>query len=104
MEYIVIFITASSISEAENIVNSVVTKKLAACGNIIPSVSSIFHWKGELCKEDEVLIILKSTAPNFNKVVAEVKKQHSYETPEIIALPIIDGDQDYLQWIYDETE
>ena len=104
MEYIIIFITASNPNEAEKISNALVSKKLVACSNIISPIHSIFHWKGDICKEDEVLLILKSTAKNFTEIVTEVKKLHSYEIPEIIALPIIKGLQEYLQWISDETK
>ena len=104
MEYIVIFITTSNTEEAQKITNALVTKKLAACGNIVSPVHSIFQWKGELCKEEEALLILKSTTKNFQEIKAVVKKLHSYEIPEIIALPIIAGSQQYLQWIADETK
>jgi len=104
MEYIIILITTTNTDEAKKICNSLVTKKLAACGNIVSPVHSIFQWKGELCKEEEALLILKSTAKNFQELEAEVKKLHSYETPEIIALPISAGSQQYLQWVADETK
>ena len=104
MEYNVIFVTTSSIAEARKISNSLITKKLIACCNIVDPIHSIFHWKNEICNENEVLLILKSTKKNFNDIVDEVKKLHSYETPEIIALPIIDGSKEYLKWLNDETK
>jgi periplasmic divalent cation tolerance protein len=104
MEHIVIFITASSAEEAEKISNALVENKLVACSNIVSPIRSIFHWQGEICKEDEVLLILKSVKTKFTEIVDAVKKLHSYETPEIIALPIIDGSPEYLQWVSDETK
>ncbi len=103
MEYIVVFITAGSEAEARKISQALVEKKLAACGNIISPIRSTFRWKGELCDESEALLIVKSTAGHFEAIVEETKKMHGYEIPEIIALPIVMGSQDYLQWISDET-
>jgi len=104
VEYIVVFITASGQDEAKKIGSTLVSNKLTACSNIISSIQSIFFWKGKVCNENEVLLMLKSTRHNFSEIVTEVKKIHSYETPEIIALPIVEGSQDYLQWIEDETK
>ena len=104
MDCIVVFVTVSNQKEAREISNSLITQKLIACSNISSSVNSIFFWKNEIRNENEVLLMLKSTRKNFKKIEIEVKKLHSYDTPEIIALPIIDGSKDYLQWIEDETE
>lgn len=104
MEHIVILITASDTTEAEKISNYLIEKKLVACSNIISPVYSIFHWQGEICRENEALLILKSSSKNFNEIVTEVTRIHSYETPEIIALPIITGSPKYLKWINDETK
>ena len=103
-DYIVVFITASNVKEAEKISHELVNKKLAACSNIISPIQSIFRWKNEVCNESETLLILKSTAKNFDAIVEETKKNHSYDTPEIIALPIMKGSREYLQWISDETK
>lgn len=104
MEFIVVFITTGNDEEAEKISNKLVEKRLVACSNIISPIRSIFRWKGALCKEAETLLILKSKRGLFDEIVAEVKKIHSYETPEIIALPIIEGSPSYLQWVFDETK
>lgn len=104
MEQIVIFITTASIDEAEKISNALVEQKLVACSNVISPIHSIFRWQGEICKEAEVLLILKSVKTRFVEIVTEVKKLHSYQTPEIIALPIMDGSPEYLQWVTDETK
>ena len=102
-DFIIVFVTAANQTEAEQIGQSLVEKKLAACCNIIDSIFSIFHWEGKICKENEVLLIIKSVKSRFEEIVAEVKRLHSYKTPEIIALPIIAGSEDYLNWIKEEV-
>src|SRR3989338_9331518 len=97
MDCIVIFITVSNQEEAGKIADALVKKRLVACVNIINSIKSIFHWKGKIDSADEILLIAKSVKRNFNKIVKEVKRLHSYECPEIIALPIIAGNEDYLK-------
>ena len=98
-DYIVVFITAGSIEEAEKIGNGLVTEKLAACANIIHPLKSIFFWEGKLCHENEVLMIVKSIGRLFNQLKDYVKKNHRYKVPEIIAIPIIEGSPDYLLWL-----
>jgi periplasmic divalent cation tolerance protein len=102
-DIIIIFVTASSRTEAEQIGQSLVEKKLIACCNIIEPVFSIFHWQSKIFRENEVLLILKSVLDRFDLITEEVKKMHSYETPEIIAMPIVAGSEDYLNWVRKET-
>lgn len=102
-DFIVILVTAANRTEAEQIGQSLVEEKLAACCNIVEPIFSIFRWQGKICQENEVLLIIKSTKNRFDTIVAEVKKLHSYTTPEIIALPIVKGSEDYLNWIETET-
>ncbi|MDD5449204.1 MAG: divalent-cation tolerance protein CutA [Candidatus Omnitrophica bacterium] len=104
VRYITIFITASSRKEAEKIALSLLKKRLVACANIFGGVDSIFSWKGKIDKAEETLIILKTKRNLFKKIVLEVKKIHSYKTPEIIAAPIIEGSKDYLEWINRNTQ
>ncbi len=99
--HIVIYITSGNTEEAENIADGLVKEGLAACVNIVPSIKSIYKWKGEICNDNESLLIAKSRKSLMGKVIEWVKKHHSYETPEIIALPIVDGSGDYLKWIDD---
>ncbi|HHT9129235.1 MAG TPA: divalent-cation tolerance protein CutA [Candidatus Brocadiaceae bacterium] len=100
---IVIFVTASSINEARKIGRTLVEEGLVACCNISQSIESIFKWQGNINVENEVLIILKTKENLFNAVEKRVKQLHSYEVPEIIALPIIQGSKDYLDWVAKET-
>ncbi len=100
VDAIVVLVTCKSKSEARKIVTALVTKKLAACGNILgTSVSSIYRWKGKVERAKEVLVILKSTRKAFTALEREVTRLHSYDVPEIIALPVILGSQKYLAWL-----
>lgn len=100
---VVIFVTCSSEEEAEKIVSTLMDRHLVACGNVIPKVTSIFRWEGEVCREGEVLVILKSQKSLLDKIVLTVKEHHSYQVPEIIAVPIVGGSEDYLKWVEAET-
>ena len=77
---------------------------MAACVNVIPEVQSIFFWEKKISKEKEVLLIAKTRRELFESVAKEVKKLHSYDLPEIIALPIEAGSDEYLNWIREETQ
>jgi len=97
--YIVVFVTSSSALEAKKMSRAVLGKKLAACASMLKGLDSSYWWRGKIEHSREVLIIMKTTQSLFNKLAAEIKKNHSYEVPEIIALPIIAGSADYLKWI-----
>lgn len=97
--YIVIFITASNKEEAEKIANKLVENKLAACVNIVDNVRSLFWWEAKIDSANETLMIVKSRKSHLARIIKLVKSLHSYQTPEIIALPIIGGDKNYLKWI-----
>jgi len=99
--YTVIFITCSGKAEASRIGKALLVKKLAACANIIDRVDSLFWWKGRIDRAKECLLIVKSTREKFAGIAAAVRSLHSYETPEIIALPVCRGSKTYLEWIDD---
>lgn len=103
-EYILVCVTASSSQEAEKLAVTLVEQRLAACGNIVPDIRSLFWWNGMIQTEQEVLLILKSRGPLFPDLVKVVKSLHSYDVPEIIAIPIIAGAEDYLCWLDNETK
>ncbi|MGA8849610.1 MAG: divalent-cation tolerance protein CutA [Dehalococcoidia bacterium] len=96
---VVVLITASSEGEAHKIAELLVNGKKAACVNIVPRVDSLFWWKGKLDSARESLLLVKTKASLFPEIVELVKRTHSYEVPEIIALPIIAGSEDYLKWL-----
>jgi len=100
---LVIFVTAANRMEAEAIASCLVKEKLAACVNIIENVRSLFRWQGKVDNAKEALLIIKSRKALMNKLIKKIKSLHSYEVPEIIALPIIYGDKKYLRWINDST-
>lgn len=102
-EEIVVLVTASSIKEAEKIARHLVDGRLAACVNILPEVRSVFRWQGQLNVESETLLIIKSISVRLDAITKKVKELHSYEVPEIIALPIIGGSADYLDWLRRES-
>ena len=96
---IVIFVTTKDADEAKKISQELLTQKLIACANIVSGVQSIFWWEGKIDSTSEVLLILKTKKSLFKKVEKVVKSLHSYQTPEIIALPIVTGSKEYLGWI-----
>lgn len=97
---IVVLITCGSPKEARKIARDLVEQRLAACANILASaVQSVYHWKGRVESAKEFLLMIKTTKARFPRVKAAVKRLHSYDVPEIIALPIACGAADYLHWI-----
>jgi periplasmic divalent cation tolerance protein len=100
---IVVFITASGRKEAGRIAQGLVEKKLAACVNMADPVFSVFSWKGRIERCREVLLIVKSTRGRLAALERFVKSVHSYEVPEIIALPIVGGNKDYLEWLHESV-
>jgi len=101
--HLVVFITTSSYEEAHKIADTLVSQRKAACVNIVPKVNSLFRWKGRIEDAEESLLVVKTRAKLFPEVINLVKGIHSYEVPEIIALPIVEGNPDYLKWIDEET-
>jgi len=97
--HIVIFVTASSKQEAQKIARLLIKNKLVACVNIIPGIKSLFWWQGKVDEANESLLIIKSRKSALPGVIKLVNSIHSYEVPEIIALPIIAGDKNYLKWL-----
>jgi len=91
--------TAASAAEANCIADMLVQRRLAACVQILPEIQSIYRWKDEVQREREVLLVAKSTRANFSALKREVSAIHSYEMPEIIALPIVAGSAGYLEWL-----
>jgi periplasmic divalent cation tolerance protein len=81
-----------------------VEEHLAACVNLVPGVSSIYRWQGKVEKAQECLLVIKTTAARFEAVKNRIQSLHTYDTPEIIALPITAGDADYLKWITENTQ
>jgi periplasmic divalent cation tolerance protein len=102
-QILVILVTVVNKKEAVRIGEEMVNAKLAACANIIPRIQSIYHWKGKVVKAQEVLLILKSTRPRYRALEKAIKAMHTYETPEIIGLPVKEGLDQYIGWVRSET-
>ncbi len=99
---IVVLCTAPR-NNGESIGQVLVTEHLAACVNILKT-RSLFHWEGTMNREDEDLLIIKTRSDYVQKIIDRIRELHSYDLPEIIVLPIIDGYAPYLQWITQETQ
>lgn len=101
--YIVVLVTVKNKKEGAKIAEALLAQKLAACVNMLDGVESHFLWKGNVDTAEESLLIIKTRRVSFKDVRKVVKDLHSYDVPEIIALPIIDGDEGYLGWVGDVT-
>jgi periplasmic divalent cation tolerance protein len=100
--YIQISTTTETKDEAQKIAQYLVDQKLAACIQISGTIESTYRWKGKVETANEWLCLIKTRENCFGKVEAAIKKLHSYETPEIIAVPIVKGSKEYLNWLDDE--
>lgn len=99
MSFIIVVMTSQNRQEAANIVRKLLEERLIACANIFNSVHSLFWWKGKIEEEDEVLVLMKSQQTLFKKLSERIKEIHSYDLPEILALPIAGGSPLYLKWM-----
>lgn len=100
---IVVMITCSSEEEAEKIKGELLGRKKVACVNVVTGVNSFFWWKNKIDSSHEILLLAKTKKRMFKEVVTLVKKVHKYEVPEIVGLPIVCGNEDYLKWIGDSV-
>ena len=99
---IVVILCTAPHAESESLACMLVDRRLVACVNLMP-VQSCYRWKGEFCKDEEDLLIVKTPRAKTGEVIAAIKAIHSYDIPEIIALPVIAGHAPYLQWVVQET-
>ncbi len=97
--YIIVLLTTSSKKEAEKIADTLLAEKLIACANIIGPVHSLFWWQGKIDKAAEHLLLMKTCIDRFEKLSERVKALHSYQIPEIIAMPIVEGFKPYMEWL-----
>jgi periplasmic divalent cation tolerance protein len=97
--FIIVLVTTSNRGEAEKIARTLLTEKLIACANIIGPAHSLFWWQNKIDEAQEHLILMKTRKDLFNKLAEKVKALHSYEVPEIIAIPITEGFKPYLEWL-----
>jgi periplasmic divalent cation tolerance protein len=97
--YIIVLVTTANKSEAEKISETLLREKIIACANIINPVTSFFHWQGKVDKCEECLVVMKSRRDLFAELAQQVKRLHSYEVPEVLAFPIVEGSEAYLAWL-----
>lgn len=98
---LIVFVTSADVAEAEMMARALVENCLAACVNIVPQVRSIYRWEGKVEDSTECLLLVKTSRALFEQVRAEVQRLHSYQVPEIIAVPIEQGAENYLAWLSD---
>ncbi len=103
MSVMFVYATAADADEARRIARQVIEEQLAACANIVAGVTSIFRWEGKLEEAAEAVLILKTTEEKLEQLIARVKSLHSYECPCIEALPVVEGNRDFLEWVVRET-
>ena len=102
-EKIVVFSNCGSEEEARRIARALVEARVAACVNIVPGIQSIYRGKGPIQEDSEWMLVIKSTRSMFDQLSAELRKIHSYQVPEVLAIPVVAGNQDYLDWMDRET-
>ncbi len=98
-EALVVLVTTPTVEKAAEIARTLVEEKLAACGNVVPGIRSIYRWEGKLCDEAEALLVLKVPAKRFPELRDRIVALHPYEVPEVIALRIEAGSEKYVDWI-----
>lgn len=98
---LVVLCTCPDPTTARNIARELLSTQLAACVNIIPGISSVYEWQGEVCEDDEVLLLIKTTATGFSALRDAILAAHPYELPEVIAVPVSAGLPGYLKWVED---
>ena len=103
MPVMFVYVTAGDAVEAQSIARQVIAEQLAACANILPGLTSIYRWEGKVEEASEAMLILKTTEEKLEPLIARVKVLHSYELPCIEALPVVDGNRDFLEWVVRET-
>lgn len=97
-DFIVVYVTVASSEEGQRIARALVEERLAACVNLVKGVESIYRWQGKVEQSQEELLVIKSKQELFSRLRDRVKALHSYTVPEIVALPVLEGGKEYLQW------
>lgn len=100
---IVVFTTCGSEEEARKLATALIEKHIAACVNISPPVTSVYRWKGSVEQAQEWLLIIKSRRERFEELRVVLESAHSYELPEVLAIQVVDGSPNYLEWVEEET-
>ena len=104
MDLIFCYVTCADREEAQTIARAMVEERLAACGNVLGGMRSVYRWQGRVEEAEEVVLILKTRAALLEPLTRRVKELHSYDCPCVAALPLAGGNPDYLQWLAEQTE
>lgn len=99
----VVLITVPSEEVARTLAKTLVEERLAACVNIVPGLTSVYRWQGKVVEDQELLLLVKTTTHAFPRLKERVKALHPYTVPEIVALPIAEGNREYLDWLRENT-
>ncbi|MGI8334179.1 divalent-cation tolerance protein CutA [Actinomadura scrupuli] len=102
--YVQVTTTIDSRQEAATLARSAVEERLAACAQLIGPIASTYWWEGEIESAEEWMVVFKTTLDRFEELATLIAEQHSYDTPEIIATPVVAGSADYLGWVTEQTE
>ncbi len=103
-DFIQVFVSCESRQQASVLVNALLEARIIACAQIMPKIESFYHWQGQIERSEECLLILKSTGAQFQALQEMVNDLHSYDIPEVIAVPIVAGSPDYLNWINEHVK
>jgi len=103
MDVYFVYVTCAGTAEADTIASTVVGERLAACANRFGSIKSTYWWKGKVCDDEEVALILKTSGEKKQMLIERIKQLHSYDCPCVVCFPIRDGNPDFLEWITVET-
>ncbi|GAA4068156.1 divalent-cation tolerance protein CutA [Actinomadura miaoliensis] len=102
--YVQVTTTTDSRQEAADLAKSAVTERLAACAQLVGPIASTYWWEGEIETAEEWMVVFKTTDDRFDELATLITEGHSYDTPEIIATPVVAGSMDYLAWVAEQTE
>ncbi len=102
-EVVIVFVTVPDLREGSRISKAILTSRLAACVNVIPGIQSMYQWKGKIVQEKEAMLVLKTTRLRYQKLEQKIKQLNPYEVPEIIAIPLIYGLSQYIEWVKREV-
>ena len=100
----VVLVTSPDLDSALSMVRRVVQERLAACGNVLPGITSVYRWKGDIHEDPEVMIVLKTTAARISELEGRITELHPYEVPEFLSLSVSEGHDPYLRWLTAEVE
>lgn len=104
MKEILVLCTVDTMDLARKIAQALVRERMAACVNIMPGIRSIYEWEEEVCDDRELLLFIKSSDENFELIRKRIRQIHTYDTPEVIAVPLTAGDADYLNWLHAQVK